>query len=169
MIKSNNSISPNQVLTIFNILRSLGFNSSHRGSKFINKSVQFVISYDTDIIILEDIYSKIAENYINVTPEQVKNDINYAINSRNKKRSEANFKSIFGFEYELSYFTNKKIIEEIARIVYYSWICYCFINLCVFYKIYALFFILLHFFYKWPKLLEIKAFVLVAGSNNLYF
>ena len=120
MIKSNNSISPNQVLTIFNILRSLGFNSSHRGSKFINKSVQFVISYDTDIIILEDIYSKIAENYINVTPEQVKNDINYAINSRNKKRSEANFKSIFGFEYELSYFTNKKIIEEIARIVYYS-------------------------------------------------
>lgn len=117
MIKNNNSISPNQVLTIFNILRSLGFNTSHRGSKFINKSIQLIVSYDSDIIVLEDIYSKIADIYNNVTPEQIKNDINYAINSRNKKRSEENFEDIFGFEYERSYFTNKKIIEEIARVV----------------------------------------------------
>lgn len=117
MIKSNNSISPNQVLTIFNILRSLGFNTSHRGSKFINKSVQLVVSYDTDIIILEDIYSKIAENYINVTPEQIKNDIYYAINSRNTKKSIQNFESIFGFEYDAYYFTNKNIIEEIAKVI----------------------------------------------------
>lgn len=120
MVQINNSISNVQVITIFNILRSLGLNTSHRGTKFINKSVQIVINSNSDVIVFENIYSQVAIVYGDISPKQVKNDINYALNSRNIKKTSENFERIFGFEYSISYFTNKKIIEEIARVVEYN-------------------------------------------------
>ena len=53
----NNIIKPAQVLQITNILRSLGLNTSYRGTKLINKIIQYVIKYDIEFITLnQDIF-----------------------------------------------------------------------------------------------------------------
>mgnify|MGYP000552039716 FL=1 len=110
-------IKPKQIITIFNILRDIGLNTSHRGTKYINKAVQILITTDNDIIKAKDIYNSISNYYDNITPKQVKNDISYALNSRLEEKAEKNFEKVFGFEYDQYYFTNKAIIEEIARVV----------------------------------------------------
>lgn len=110
-------IKPKQVIMIFNILRSIGLNTTHRGTKYINKAIQIITRYDNDIVIIDNVYESIANIYGNITPKQVKNDIYYALNSRNEEKSMNNFEKIFGFEYDQYYFTNKNIIEEIARII----------------------------------------------------
>lgn len=117
VISTDLTISPKNIIFIFNIIRSIGLNTSHRGSKYINKAVQIIINSDNDLVIIENIYKNIASFYGNITPKQVKNDISYALNSRVEEKSRKNFERIFGFEYDESYFTNKNIIEEIARIV----------------------------------------------------
>lgn len=111
------TVNPKQVIITFNILRSIGLNTSHRGTKYINKAAQIITMADNDIIVINDIYEKIANIYGNITPKQVKNDISYALNSRVEEKSLENFKKIFSFEYDSYYFTNKTIIEEIARII----------------------------------------------------
>ena len=110
-------IKPKQIITIFNILRDIGLNTSHRGTKYINKAVQILITTDNDIIKAKDIYNSISNYYDNITPKQVKNDISYALNSRLEEKAEKNFEKVFGFEYDQYYFTNKAIFEEIARVV----------------------------------------------------
>lgn len=115
--KINIAIKPKQIITIFNILRDIGLNTSHRGTKYINKAVQILITTDNDIIKAKDIYNSISNYYSNITPKQVKNDISYALNSRTEEKAKKNFEKVFGFEYDQYYFTNKTIIEEIARVV----------------------------------------------------
>ena len=115
--KINIAIKPKQIITIFNILRDIGLNTSHRGTKYINKAVQILVTTDNDIIKAKDIYNSISNYYSNITPKQVKNDISYALNSRTEEKAKKNFEKIFGFEYDQYYFTNKTIIEEIARVV----------------------------------------------------
>ena len=115
--KINIAIKPKQIITIFNILRDIGLNASHRGTKYINKAVQIFVTTDNDIIKAKDIYNSISNYYSNVTPKQVKNDISYALKSRTEKKAEKNFENLFGFEYDQYYFTNKTIIEEIARVI----------------------------------------------------
>lgn len=110
-------IKPKQIITIFNILRDIGLNTSHRGTKYINKAVQILITTDNDIIKAKDIYNSISNYYSNITPKQVKNDISYALNSKTEEKAKKNFEKVFGFEYDQYYFTNKTIIEEIARVV----------------------------------------------------
>lgn len=110
-------IKPKQIITIFNILRDIGLNTSHRGTKYINKAVQILVTTDNDIIKAKDIYNSISNYYSNITPKQVKNDISYALNSRTEEKAKKNFEKVFGFEYDQYYFTNKTIIEEIARVV----------------------------------------------------
>lgn len=110
-------IKPKQIITIFNILRDIGLNTSHRGTKYINKAVQILVTTDNDIIKAKDIYNSISNYYSNITPKQVKNDISYALNSRIEEKAKKNFEKVFGFEYDQYYFTNKTIIEEIARVV----------------------------------------------------
>ena len=110
-------IKPKQIITIFNILRDIGLKTSHRGTKYINKAVQILITTDNDIIKAKDIYNSISNYYDNITPKQVKNDISYALNSRLEEKAEKNFEKVFGSEYDQYYFTNKAIIEEIARVV----------------------------------------------------
>ncbi len=115
--RNNIKIGSKQVITIFNILRSIGLNTSHRGTKYINKAVQLILMADNDIVIINNVYEKISHIYGNITPKQVKNDISYALNSRNEEKAVQNFQNVFGFEYDSYYFTNKSIIEEIARII----------------------------------------------------
>ena len=110
-------IKPKQIINIFNILRDIGLNTSHRGTKYINKAVQIVIATDNDIVKAKDIYNSISNYYGNITAKQVKNDIFYALNSRLEEKTKKNFERVFGFEYDQYYFTNKIIIEEIARVV----------------------------------------------------
>lgn len=116
-VSANIVINPKQIITIFNILRDIGLNTSHRGTKYINKAVQILIASYNDIVTINDIYSNIANYYGNITPKQVKNNIYYALSSRDEKKSEKNFEKLFGFEYDQYYFTNKIIIEEITRIM----------------------------------------------------
>ena len=115
--KINIAIKPKQIITIFNILRDIGLNTSHRGTKYINKAVQILVTTDNDIIKAKDIYNSISNYYSDITPKQVKNDISYALNSRTEEKAQKNFEKVFGFEYDQYYFTNKTIIEEIARVV----------------------------------------------------
>lgn len=106
-----------QIITIFNILRAIGLNTSHRGTKYINKAVQIIAVSNNDIIVIKDVYKSIAKLYGNITPKQVKNDISYALNSRQEEKTIKNFERIFNFEYDKYYFTNKNIIEEIVHII----------------------------------------------------
>ena len=115
--KINIAIKPKQIITIFNILRDIGLNTSHRGTKYINKAVQILVTTDNDIIKAKDIYNSISNYYSNITQKKVKNDISYALNSRIEEKAKKNFEKVFGFEYDQYYFTNKTIIEEIARVV----------------------------------------------------
>ena len=116
-VKTNIVINSKDIITIFNILRSIGLNTSHRGTKYINKAIQLITISDNDIVIIENIYNSISTIYGNITSKQVKNDISYALKSRNEEKTETNFEKIFGFEYDEYYFTNKMIIEEISRLI----------------------------------------------------
>lgn len=116
-VDTNIVISPKQILTIFNILRDIGLNTSHRGTKYLNKAIQILVIANNDIVVIKDVYNSIANFYGDITPKQVKNDISYALNSRTEEKTINNFEKIFGFEYDQYYFTNKIIIEEIARVI----------------------------------------------------
>ncbi len=118
-INANITISAKDIITIFNILRSIGLNTTLKGTKYINKAIQLLVASNSDIIVLENIYSNIAK-YYSITPKQVKNAITYALNNRLYEKSIQHFQSIFGFEYDDYYFTNKIIIEEVARIIIIS-------------------------------------------------
>ena len=67
--------------------------------------------------MFEDIYNKIASSYVGFNSVQVRNAIKYAIDARNDTKAIANFESIFGYSYDKYFFTNKIMIEEVARII----------------------------------------------------
>ena len=116
MYKEKNSISPAHVLKITNILRSLGLNTSYRGTKIINKIIQYVIKYDIEFITLEKIYKIISKEYgFNIST--VRNNINNALNNRNKTLSKTNFQKIFGYEYYEKNFEPKVFIEEVSSLL----------------------------------------------------
>ena len=124
MVKSNtianNLIIPKSSIVsilVFNILRDLGLIPTLKGSKLLNKAIQIVVNSDSDFIVLEDIYTKIASSYTGFNAVQVKNAIKYAIDTRNSSKAIANFENIFGYPYDKYFFTNKIMIEEIARVV----------------------------------------------------
>ena len=115
MNTSEYRISPNEVLHITNILRSLGLNTSFIGTKLINKSIQYIIKNDLEFITLEKIYSYLHCEYgFNI--HSIRNNINYALSNRNKKLSIKNFEKVFGYEYYEKNFEPKLFIEEISNI-----------------------------------------------------
>lgn len=59
-VNANTIISPKEIILIYNILRDIGLNTTHKGTKYINKAVQLLYSMNNDIVILEDIYNSIA-------------------------------------------------------------------------------------------------------------
>lgn len=115
--KTNNLISSKATILIYNILRDLGLIPTLKGTKLLNKAIQIVIKSNDEFIIFEDIYEEIALNYMGFNSVQIRNVIKYAIDTRNEQKSIANFEKIFGYKYDKYYFTNKIIIEEIARVI----------------------------------------------------
>ena len=117
-IKTSNLIKYKNTILIYNILRDLGLIPTLKGTKFLNKAIQIVLNSDNEFIVLENVYKKIALNHLKFNSVQIRNAIKYAIDTRNEQKSIANFEKIFGYKYDRYYFTNKIIIEEIARVVY---------------------------------------------------
>ena len=116
----NISTKTNNNILIYNILRALGLSPSLKGTKLLNKAIQIVICDNNEFIVFEDIYRKLSLQYIGFTNAQVRNAIKYALDTKNEQKTINNFENIFGFEYDQYYFTNKNIIEEIARVVNYK-------------------------------------------------
>ena len=110
-------INPKITLFIYNTLRNLGLYSNTKGTTIINKAVQLVILNDDEFFSMEDIYESLTNYYKDMTITQKRDSIKYALKHRNEIKCENNFKNIFGFEYDEDFFTNKKIIEEIANII----------------------------------------------------
>ena len=111
----NNIIKPTQVLQITNILRSLGLNTSYRGTKLINKIIQYVIKYDIEFITLNKIYSKLCKEY-GYSINAIRNNVNYALSNRNITLCKTNFVKIFGYDYYDKNFEPKVFIEEISNL-----------------------------------------------------
>ena len=111
-----NNLKPVQVLQITNILRSLGLNTSYRGTKLINKIIQYVIKYDIEFITLNKIYSKLCKEY-GYSINAIRNNINYALSNRNIALSKANFVKVFGYEYYEKNFEPKVFIEEVNNLI----------------------------------------------------
>lgn len=116
-IQTNNLISSKNTILIFSILRNLGLTPTLKGTKLLNKAIQIVINSNNEFIVIEDVYNQIALNCVGFNGVQIRNAIKYAIDNRNEQKSIANFENIFGYKYDRYYFTNKIMIEEIARVV----------------------------------------------------
>lgn len=115
--KTNNLIDTRYTIIIYNILQMLGLIPTLKGTKLLIKAILIIINSKEEFIIFEDIYKQIASKYKTFNSVQIRNSIKYAIDNRNEQKSKANFEKVFGFEYDQYYFTNKTIIEEIARVI----------------------------------------------------
>lgn len=115
--KTTNRITRDQVLTICNIVRSLGLSTGLTGTRLINKVVQILAIKDLEIVVLEDIYQELLIYYPNMTISQMRKNIFYALQNRNYQKSKENFKKVFGFEHDEYYFEPKVFMEEIANII----------------------------------------------------
>lgn len=118
--KSNNSITPKQVLVINNKLRSLGFKTSHIGYRYLIKAIQIkYLEYDElDFSSFNLIYKKVAEYFNNIkTPIQIEDSIYYTINHRNNDLTKKTFEKVFGYEYNQDIFSNKEFIEEFVNML----------------------------------------------------
>ena len=124
-LKTNNLINSKNAILIYNILRDLGLNTTLKGTKLLNKAVQIVINSNDEFIVIEDVYNQLTLNFKSLNGVQIRNAIKYAIDNRDEQKSKNNFKQIFGYEYDDYYFTNKTLIEEIARVVKYLMINNC--------------------------------------------
>ncbi len=124
-LKTNNLINSKNAILIYNILRDLGLNTTLKGTKLLNKAVQIVINSNDEFIVIEDVYNQLTLNFKSLNGVQIRNAIKYAIDNRDEQKSKNNFKQIFGYQYDDYYFTNKTLIEEIARVVKYLMINKC--------------------------------------------
>lgn len=102
---------------IYNKLRLLGIKTSNYGAKLIYLAILIIINSNEELLIIKDVYSIISKQLGNVSTTQIRRSIQYTIDSRNKKKSENNFKMIFNFEYDETVFTNKAFIEELLYII----------------------------------------------------
>ncbi len=104
-------------IVIYNIIRKLGIIPTLKGSKLLVKAIEILIANENEFIVFEDLYKIIAMHYSHSNSVQIRNAIKYAIDNRDENKAITNFEKIFGYEYSPYYFTNKTIIEEIARII----------------------------------------------------
>ena len=109
-------VNSNKILEITNVLRALGLNTSLKGTKLLNRAIQYIISTNSDFFTIEDVYNYL-HNYYNMSYYQVKSAIYYAINSKNIEKSKKNFERIFNYEYDVYTFVPKLLIEEISNIL----------------------------------------------------
>lgn len=105
---------------IYNKLRLLGIKTSNYGAKLIYLAIFIIIISNKELIIMEDIYLIISNQLGNISTIKIRRSIQYAIDSRNIKKSENNFEKVFGFEYDKDIFSNKNFIEELIRSLVYQ-------------------------------------------------
>lgn len=79
-------------------------------------AISITIHYENEYFNFEDIYKELSDKY-NLSPSYIKWAIKYTLDSRNTNTSMKNFEKIFGYEYSDYSFTNKEIIQEIARVL----------------------------------------------------
>ena len=115
--KTANKITREQVLTICNIVRSLGLSTGLTGTRLINKVVQILAIKDLEIVVLEDIYKELSVYFPTIKAKQMRKHIVYALNHRDFNKAEDNFELVFGFEYDEIYFEPKNFVEELANII----------------------------------------------------
>ncbi len=106
----------NSNIIIYNAMRKLGFRPNNCGTMFILRAVQLA-KQENDFIILNNIYIELAKESEKFSPNQIKIAIKYAIDHRNQQKTKYNFEEIFGYEYDEEIFTNKDLIEELARVL----------------------------------------------------
>lgn len=114
-MQNRNCDNTNNII-IYNAMRKLGFRPNNCGTIFILRAVQLA-KQETDIIILNNIYIELSKTSAKFSPAQIKIAIKYAIDHRNEQKSINNFEKIFGYEYDEEVFTNKGLIEELARVL----------------------------------------------------
>lgn len=119
MKKANQKLSPTQILQITNTLRLLGLKTSHKGTKLINKAIQYIILQNADFFTLEEIYNYLHSIY-NFNEKTIKSNINNAITNRDIKKSKNNFQKVFNYEYDMYTFEPKAFLEEVSQIIYMS-------------------------------------------------
>jgi len=95
----------------------MGLNSGHIGTRLINKAVQILTIKDLEMIVLNDIYEEISKCYPKLKPKFIRSYIHYALQHRDEKKAENNFRKVFGFDYDDYYFEPKQFIEEMANII----------------------------------------------------
>lgn len=103
-------------INIYNTIRKLGLRPNHIGTMLILRAVQ-LIQQESDFIIINNIYNKLAEIHKSFSPSQIRLAIKYAIDNRNEQKSIDNFEEIFGYDYDEEIFTNKDFLEELARVI----------------------------------------------------
>lgn len=103
---------------IYNKLRLLGIKTSNQGAKLIYLAILIIINSNEELLIIEDVYSIISKQLGNISTNQIRRSIQYAIDNRNKKKSKNNFEKIFCFEYDENVFTNKTFIEELIIVIH---------------------------------------------------
>ena len=96
---NSNQITNKQLIVISTCLRTMGLNSGHIGTRLINKAVQ------------------ISKCYPKLKPKFIRIYIHYALQHRDEKKAENNFRKVFGFDYDEYYFEPKQFIEEMANII----------------------------------------------------
>ena len=119
-LKSNNNsnqITSKQLIVISTCLRTMGLNSGHIGTRLINKAIQILTVKDLEMIVLNDIYEEISKCYPKLKPKFIRIYIHYALQHRDEKKAENNFRKVFGFDYDDYYFEPKQFIEEMANII----------------------------------------------------
>ena len=112
----NSICNNNSNIIIYNAIRKLGFRPNNCGTIFILRAVNLV-KENNDIVILNNIYIELSKASTNFSPTQIKMAIKYAIDHRNEQKSINNFREVFGYDYDEEIFTNKDLIEELARIL----------------------------------------------------
>ena len=98
-------------------LRLLGIKTNMNGTKLIRKCIYYIISSNNEFYMLEDIFQKIILDYPKLNSKQIRSEIGYALNNRNKNLSKKNFQQIFGYEYDSFIFTPKNFIDEIVNVI----------------------------------------------------
>lgn len=106
-------------ISIRNNLRLLGFKSCNKSTKILAKTIFYIKTNNLEITNFNanEIYNAVSQLYSNVTPKQVKDNINYALTFRNKNKSKMNFEAVFNYEYDEEVFTNKCFLEEFSNCI----------------------------------------------------
>lgn len=94
MNEINKKLSSKQILQITNTLRMLGLKSSHKGTKLINKAIQYLIEDNIEFFTLENIY-KYFHTLYSFNEKTIKSNINNAITNRTQKHQNQILKKYF--------------------------------------------------------------------------